>query len=296
MNTRTRGMLLGLAGVLCFSFSLPLTRIAVQGLDAADVTILRVFLAGLAATLILKLKGRRLLNLLDYQGITPVAAGVVIGFPLLSAMAMVSEEASAGGVVLAVLPLFTAIAGALLMRERLPLQFWLLAGVGGLLVAGFVSDGSTIRTLPGLLFLFLAAVAAALGYAAGARASLRIPSWEVICRALVLCLPFSAIAVISVDFVELSTLEPPVILSLVYLALVSQLSGFFLWYQGLVLGGVALVSQVQLLQPMFTLLIAQGLLGESTGSRPYIYSVLILLVIIGARKALELDAKKGDRR
>ena len=296
MNVHSQGMLLGLAGVVCFSFSLPFTRIAVQGLDAADVTILRVFIAGLAAAVILKAKGRRLLCLADYRGITLVTAGVVIGFPLLSALAMVSEDAGAGGVVLAVLPLFTAIAGAALMKDRLPWPFWMLAGIGGLLVWGFVSDGGSIRTFSGLLFLLLASIAAAVGYAAGAQASLRIPSWEVICRALVLCLPLSSIAAVSVDINQLSTLTSPVLLSLVYLALVSQLSGFFLWYQGLALGGVALVSQMQLLQPVFTLLVAQGLLGESAGSRPYIYSGLILLVIIGARKVLESHAQRGSRQ
>ena len=54
---------------------------------------------------------------------------------------------------------------------------------------------------------------------------------------------------------------------LIYLALVSQYFGFWLWNNALAIGGVARIGQVQLLQPFATLAIAAVLLGETIDLR-----------------------------
>lgn len=296
MQPQVKGMWLGLAGVISFSFTLPFTRISVAELNPADVTILRIFLASVIAALLLKFNGLRLIKKSTLPAIIPVSAGVVAGFPLFTALAMQSESAGAGGVVLAILPLFTAIASSLISRTRLPVRFWFLAVMGGLLVAGFVSDGDSVSSIKGAFFLFIAAACAAVGYAAGAEAGKSMPAWEVICRALVLCIPFSLIALLFVDLTALSRVSTSVALSVLYLSLISQLAGFFLWYKGLALGGVALVSQIQLLQPVFTLMIAWVFLGEAVGLKAFVYAILIILIILGARSVLQSSSKVAENQ
>ena len=71
----------------------------------------------------------------------------IIGFPLLMAIAMQYAPASHGAVVLAVLPLLTAMAGALVAGERPSLGFWAcgVAGTGSVLVYSLLAGGAVRR-------------------------------------------------------------------------------------------------------------------------------------------------------
>nr|WP_265181699.1 EamA family transporter [Geomicrobium sp. JCM 19055] len=60
--------------------------------------------------------------------------------------------------------------------------------------------------------------------------------------------------------------------------------GFVFWYQGLAIGGIASVGQIQLLQPFFGLVIAAVLLQETIGLLLVIVNVAVVLCVVLAKK------------
>lgn len=69
-----------------------------------------------------------------------------------------------------------------------------------------------------------------------------------------------------------------------YVSVISQFLGFFLWYQGLAIGGIVRVSQIQLLQPFLTMAVSAAVLGEKITPIMIGFAVLVvILVAIGRR-------------
>jgi drug/metabolite transporter (DMT)-like permease len=160
------------------------------------------------------------------------------------------------------LTLATALAGTIRAGERPSRGFWLAGVAGSVVVVGFALTMGAGQLQLADLALFGAVVAAAFGYAEGSRLAHALGSWQVICWALVLAAPCVALPVIG-PIAEHGLAAPPIgWLSFAYVGVVSQFLGFFAWYRGLALGGVARVSQLQLLQPFFTLLASAVLLSE----------------------------------
>ena len=218
------------------------------------------------------------------DSLTVVAAGVVIGFPVFSSLSMQSLPASHGGVVLGILPLATAAVSRIVSDERPSIGFWLIAGVGSVLVVSYslFQGGGTFPA--GDLSLFAATISAAFGYAVGGKLSKQLGGWQVICWALVISLPFTLIPALAFTPSDLHSLNWSVVLSFAYLALISQLVGFFIWYKAMAIGGVARVSQVQLLQPFITLIASAWLLFETVEYHTYLFAVaIVVLVTIGKR-------------
>jgi drug/metabolite transporter (DMT)-like permease len=69
-------------------------------------------------------------------------------------------------------------------------------------------------------------------------------------------------------------------------AVVSQFLGFFAWYRGLALGGVARVSQIQLLQPFLTLLASALLLHEQVTWATVLVALVVMLTVALGRRAV----------
>lgn len=301
------GLLLGLAGVAAFAVTLPATRLAVAEMPVWTVGFGRGALAGLAAlVLLLALRAPRPRRS-DLPALAATVLGVVFGFPLLTTWAMQSVPAAHGGVVIGVLPLATALAAALVAGERPSLRFWMTALLGSAAVVTFaLLDGSaategsamgrgaslSIGLTLGDLALLLAVVAAGLGYASGARLSRHLPGWAVICWALVLSLPVMLpAAAVSWAVAPPKAAGVGAWAGFFYVALVSQLAGFFVWYRGLALGGVARVGQVQLLQPFLTLIAAALLLAEPITPATLVFAVLVVgLVAIGRQQPVRRSA------
>ena len=61
--------------------------------------------------------------------------------------------------------------------------------------------------------------------------------------------------------------------------------GFFAWYKGLALGGIAAVGQVQLLQPFLTIGFSALLLGEALDPSTLIAAALVIAAIALGRRA-----------
>jgi len=286
------GYLFGLIAVVAFAVTLPATRAAVRALDPVFVGLGRAVGAALLGAAFLFLTRQRLPSRDEAKSLVIVATGVVVGFPLLTAWAMRYVDASHGGVVLGILPLATAAAGALFSGERPSARFWLIALVGTALVVGYslTRAGGTLQLAD--LALFGAIVSAGVGYAEGARLSkflggLQVISWALVFSAPVLIVPVVLFAPATINLPLESRL------GFIYVTVVSQFLGFVPWYHGLALGGIAKVSQKQLLQPFLTIVASALLLGESADMLTWLVAVLVVAVVaIGkTARAVNVNSK-----
>jgi drug/metabolite transporter (DMT)-like permease len=171
----------GFLGVLIFSLTLPATRIAVSGFDPVFVGLGRAIVAAGLSLILLLVTGQTIPPLKFLPNFAIVAAGVVVGFPLLSAIAL--------------LPI---------VWQHIPSNF------------------STVPLNAGLGFI--------------------------------------------------------------YVSVFSMFLGFFAWYRGLALGGVARIGQIQLIQPFLTILASVLLLGEPLSIETITFAVAVIgCVILGKR-------------
>ncbi|WP_224244958.1 EamA family transporter [Hyalangium gracile] len=283
------GILLGVLAVIAFSLSLPATRVAVPELGATLVGLGRaVVAAGLAGALLL-IRRERLPERRYWPRLALVAGGVVVGFPLLSAMALRSMPSAHGAVLVGLLPATTAVAAVLRARERPSTGFWLASAAGLVCVLAFAMAQGAGRLTAGDGLVLLAVAAGALGYAEGGALARELGSWRVICWALVLAAPVLApVVALSVGLHVLEA-SPRAWLGFGYVSLVSMFLGFFAWYRAMALGGVARVGQLQLIQPLLTLLWSALLLGETVSRGTLGAALLVLLcVVAGVRSRVQL--------
>lgn len=281
------GFTLGAVGVLIFSLTMPITKIALAG-DAMSPWFVwagRAVLAAFAGMAYLRLIETKLPPRAAWWPLLGTATGVVFGWPLLNTLALQTVPSSHAAVVNGILPLATAIIGATLNRERLSRVFWLCAVAGTLLVCGYawLRAAGTLHLAD--MLLLLGVLLGGLGYASGAIAAKYLSGPEVISWALIIALPGTLI---------MAALNPPANVSavplgswfaLAYLGLMSQWVGFFFWYRGLLLGGIARVSQVQLVQLFLTLGFSALMLGEPIETSMILVATLTLSLIFIGRKA-----------
>ena len=286
MSRETAGLLLGLLGVCMFAGTLPFTHLAVEGLSPFFVTAGRAAIAGLLAGATLLLLRKRPPAKVELWTFVLIAACLVIGFPGFTALAMQAVPASHGGVVLGILPLTTSVVSALLAGERPSIPFWSAAAAGAALVVGFTISEGGGSLGRGDLYLLAAVAVTALGYVLSAKlVQAGLSGWEVISWVLVVALPLTLPVAI-----WLAPATPGLVpmwswIGFAYVTIISQYLGFFAWNAGLALGGIAHVSQVQLLQTFLTLLLAGWLNGEVIGWRAWTVASAVLLLVIAAKHA-----------
>ena len=285
MGNETKGMILGILGVICFGLTLPATRFVISFFDPIFIGLGRAVIASLIAVLFLIFSNSNIPSLQQFYQLFGVAGGIVLGFPILSACAMQTVPASHGGVLLGIMPLATAIVGALVSNERPSFSFWLFGIIGSIIVVIFALLQGFGSFQKGDFFLVGAIISASIGYAVGGKLSKEIGGWQVICWALVISFPFIIVpTVLKIPEVPIDGFPTNVIISFLYLALVSQFFGFFLWYKGLALGGIARVSQTMLLQPFVTLFASALLLFESITFETIIFTLLIVVTVAIGKK------------
>ena len=284
MDRSTSGWINGLIGVIIFSGSLPATRVAVQAFDPVFLTVARAVIAGILGLGLLLVFRERRPGRHDLLSLAIVALGVVVGFPLLTALALQHITSAHSIVFIGLLPLSTAIFGVLRGGERPKLAFWVFSVLGSLLVAGFaIAQGLTASPIGDALIL-TAIVVCGLGYAEGAKLSRTLGGWQVISWALVLSLPVMALLTTLYWPPTLSGIAASAWLSLAYVSVFSMLVGFVFWYRGLAQGGIAAVGQLQLLQPFFGLALAWSLLREPVTPAMLLVTVAVIACVAGARK------------
>lgn len=276
MTDETKGMLYGILGVVAFGLTLPFTRKIIPFLDPVFIGTGRAVLAALVAAIILFWFKQKIPNKAQIIKLSIVSLGVVAGFPILSSWAMQHVPASHGGVVLGILPLATAIFGAWVAKERPSLAFWLVSLLGSLLVVTYVLTQSAGALQLADLALLGAIISAAIGYAVGGQLSKDLGGWQVICWALIISLVYTLPLSIVYAPETFTGYPPEVYISFLYLALVSMLTAFFAWYKGLVLGGIARVSQTQLLQPFITIFASIFMLGEPLELKTILFAAMVV--------------------
>ncbi|MEC9367708.1 MAG: DMT family transporter [Pseudomonadota bacterium] len=285
-----KGLFLGLVGVTIFGLTLPATRLAVEGLDPYVIALGRGIVAAAIAALALRLSGESLPPRSTLVPLVICAAGVVLGFPLFATLAMQYVPASHGGVVLAILPLATAVAGVLVAGERPSPGFWLCGVLGSVAVLAFTlaADGGGSGLHLADLLLVAAVISAGVGYAYGGVLARTLGGWQTISWALVISTPVLALLLIVLQRPVNWSAPAAVWAGFLYLAIASQFFGFFAWYRGLALGGVAKVGQTQLLQPFITLA-ASALLLSETITPLEIGFALVVVGIVAAGRRMRVD-------
>ncbi|WP_156681034.1 DMT family transporter [Sphingomonas profundi] len=283
MNKTLEGWTCGLIGVLIFSGSLPATRLAVTDLDPVFLTLVRAAIAGVIGFVVLALSRQPLPKKADVRSLLIVALGVILGFPLLTALALQRMNAASSIIFTGLLPLSTAIFAVWRARERPARGFWLFAVLGGLCVGSYAWSPSALSHLSGDMLMLAAIILCGLGYAEGAVLSRRLGGWQVICWALVLTLPVALLALGVAARPNWPTVGVPALIGLAYVSLFSMLIGFMFWYRGLALGGIAAVGQLQLVQPLFGLGLAALLLHEQVGWGMVVALLSVIACVAGAR-------------
>jgi len=290
MSNEARGLWLGALGVAIFALTLPLTRLATGPADAPQlspwfVTFGRAAVAGVLSVFYLLAQRAPLPRGRQWRQLGFTALGVVLGFPLLMAIALRQVQAIHASVILGVLPLSTAVMAAVACRQKPAWSFWACAVLGSGLVVAYAAlsappGGIGIHWAD--LLLLGAVLAASFGYVSGARLTAELGAERVICWVLVLSLPFTLPAALA------AWPDHPVRAAswagFAYVSLFSMWIGFFAWYRALDIGGAVRVSQVQLIQPFLSMLFAVPVLGEQLDAMTLAFgAAVIATVFIGKR-------------
>lgn len=286
MNKETKGMLIGFIGILIFSLTLPVSKIAVLSFNPYFIAFGRATLAGLVALAYLAYKKESLPSKIDFGKYVVIALGVVFGFPIFTTVAMTQGSSSHGAVILGMMPLATTVIGVIRFKERPSLGFWLVSLMGAALVViyALLKNSGSFTYIDGLLVL--GGICACVGYVEGGELSRRMNPRAVISWALVISLPINIVASFLTFNPEYINAGDVAWISFVYLSLFPMFLGFFFWYEGLAIGGIARVSQVQLIQPFCTLLAASVLLGDPITAMNLVFAVLVVSTVILGKRML----------
>ena len=286
MNQESKGMLIGFIGILIFSLTLPVSKIAVLSFDPYFIAFGRASLAGLVALAYLLYQQAVLPQKSDWLKFVIIALGVVFGFPILTTVAMKEGSSSHGVVILGMMPLATTVIGVIRFKERPSLGFWLVSLLGAALVViyALLKSSGSFTYIDGLLVA--GGICACIGYVEGGELSRRMNPRVVISWALVISLPANAVAAYYLFSPEFWNADAVAWTSFIYLSLFSMFLGFFFWYEGLAVGGIARVSQVQLIQPFCTLVAASILLGDHLTIMNMVFAFLVVSTVILSKRML----------
>lgn len=281
---KKNGWVNGFIGMLIFSGSLPATKAAVLGFEPLFLTAARATIAGLLSLAMLLLYKEKLPTFRQWVSLTVVSLGVVVGFPLLTAIALQEITSAHSLVFLALLPLSTAIFAVIRGGEKPHPVFWIFSIIGSLLVMGYAISQGGSSSISADLLMIASVIVCGLGYAEGATLTKVLGGWQVICWALIVSLPPMLIVSFMLMPDSLSTISSSAWIGLGYVSIFSMLIGFIFWYKGLSQGGIAAVGQLQLLQPFFGLALAALLLHETVNMLMLFVTIGVIFCVAGSRK------------
>lgn len=284
MQRSTSGWIYGFIGIVIFAGSLPATRVAVLDFNPLFLTAARASIAGITGAILLLVLRQPKPQLSDFKSLVITAIGVVVGFPLLTALALQYVTSAHSIVFLGLLPLCTAIFAVLRAGERPRPAFWLFAIVGSGFVVGYTTIGNIEGSFEGNLFMLAAVVVCGLGYAEGGHLSRKLGGWQVISWALLISLPIMLPLALFNRPESFSHVTASGWLGFVYVSFFSMLIGFVFWYRGLAQGGIAAVGQLQLFQPFIGLAISAVLLHETVSWQMIAMTLGAVVCVAGAKK------------
>lgn len=283
------GLLWAFVGVLAFSLSVPMTKIAVGGFDPLFTAAGRAVIAGALAAALL---GMRRVPFPDRRFLTPLVftmAGAVFGWPILIALALQRTTSAHVAVIAAFMPLTTALFAVLRHRERVSAQFWLAAcaGTAALVVFALTRGGAESADLSADLLVVGAVLASSWCYVEGAAVSREMPGWQVISWVVVLALPVTVPWAVITWFTAQAAYSPTTVewACLVGLGVSSMYVAFFAWYRGLALAGTARGGQVQQLQAPLTLVWSAWWLGETVSAGTVLAALAVIACVVWAQRS-----------
>jgi drug/metabolite transporter (DMT)-like permease len=274
-------------GVLCFSFTFPMTRLSLRAFDPIFVALARGAGAGMAGLVYLVLSRSGIPERSQLLRLACAAIGMVVLFPILVSMALKFVPATHASVLGSILPLATAAFGVIRGHERVSRRFWFFAFLGSALIGLLSAYRSGFRSIEQADILLVAAfIACSYGYAEGGLLAREMGGWLVICWALVTVLPLELFGLLvyfsRADF-RIGAAPVEAWAGLMYLTAVSQFIGFFFYYKGLALGGIAKMSQVQLLLPFLAIFAAHWMLGEKIEGSVIVGTIVITAIVVAGR-------------
>jgi drug/metabolite transporter (DMT)-like permease len=286
VNKETKGMLIGFIGILIFSLTLPVIKIAILSFNPYFIAFGRAALAALLALAYLIYKKEPMPSKADFAKFAVIALGVIFGFPIFTTVAMAEGSSSHGAVILGMMPLASTVIGVIRFKERPSAGFWLVSLLGAALVVVYALLKSSGSFTYVDVLLVLGGIFACIGYVEGGELSRKMNPRAVISWALVISLPINLIMGYVTFNPQYIHADPIAWTSFIYLSLFSMYIGFFFWYEGLAIGGIARVSQVQLIQPFCTLIAASILLGDSLTMMNLIFAALVVSTVILGKRML----------
>lgn len=288
-----RGLFWAFLGVLLFSFSVPLTKIAVGGFNPFLTATGRAVVAGALAAVILSVNrvswpARELVRPLLLTMI-----GAVFGWPILIAIALQYTTSAHVAVIAAFMPLSTAIIAVFRTHEKVSAKFWLAASVGttALVIFALGRGGTSSPNYWADLMVVGAMLFSSWCYVEGASVTKVMPGWQVISWVVVFALPITVPASLvlwittSANYQTTSTQW----LALILLGISSMYFGFFAWYRGLSMAGIARGSQVQQLQALLTLLWSALLLGETVTWLTVLAAGVVIASVVWAQRTRRVE-------
>ena len=279
------GLLYGFIGVCSFSLTLPVTKAVISDLSPLTAGLGRALIAAILACLVLLIKRVPLPTWQQTKRLFLVAGGVVVGFPFFSSVALEHVPANHGAVIIALLPLATAGAGAFFAGERPTRTYWISSIIACLTIIAYAISSGLGALQWADLSLLGAVISAAIGYAVGGQLSKTMGGWQVISWSLVFAFPFLVVPIAGPLIAELKQATWTTWLGFGYICVISQFLGFFAWYHGLALGGVARVSQTQYLQPFLSILAAWLLLSEAVPLGAIAAAVIVVIAVAKGKSA-----------
>ncbi|OTG76738.1 EamA family transporter [Acinetobacter sp. ANC 4169] len=285
MNRTNIGWINGLLGVIIFAGSMPATRIAVTGFSPTFLTAIRATIAAVLALLCLLWFKQQRPQTHQYTSLIIVSLGVVIGFPLFSALALQNISASRALVFVALLPVCTAMFGVMRAGENPNAKFWLFTLLGSSFVLAYMLlQDQSYHLASGDVYMIAAVLACGLGYAEGGHLSKVLGGWQVICWALIVAFPLMLVLTLYYFPANFTEVSYSAYASLAYVSIFSMLIGFFFWYKGLAMGGIAKVGQIQLLQPFIGLILCAIILGENIHLDMIVVCMAVVICVMLAKR------------
>lgn len=286
-SNEAKGLFLGFLGVVTFGITLPMTRLAVGDvsnpqLDPIFVTAGRASIAGILSIFYLVILRAKLPSKHHIWPLIVCSLGTAVGWPIFIAVALRSVHAMHAAVITGILPLSSGIAGAIYFRQKPSFGFWACAlfGCASVILYAILQGGGQLVAADFLLVL--AVICTGIGFVGGTIVSRDLPAPDVICWVLVITLP------ISIPFTLYSIPSTAVSWQawggFAYVTLFSMWLGFFVWYRGLVLGGMVRVTQIQLLQPFVSVIAAVPLLGERLDFKTVGFLLVVMVTVFVGRK------------
>ena len=291
LSNENKGFIYGFVGILIFSLTPVATKIALGSdnneLSAEFITFGRSAVAGFLALLYLLFFKKKIPQKSDLMNFSIIALCLTIGFPLSLSYGLIYSTSIHAGVILAFLPLATAIFASFYFKQRASISFWLCALIGSIIIIIYIlihnqNVNANFKISHYDILFCIAVIAAAIGYNFGAKLTKNMSSAEVISWALVLALPLHF--TLAIYYFPKSEISIIAWLGFFYTALFSQWIGFFAWYKALDLGGAVRVSQIQLLMPFLTFAFSILFLGEILDSLAIVFSAIIIFLIYVSRR------------